>query len=81
MSIDERQYNASYISFRLAQVGGWFPIRAYGYLLSPNGQRHWERAVSHKKREGDVKDGKPRDPGYREAYRVQSSHCFPEPAA
>jgi len=59
MSIDDRQSNASYISFRLAQVGGRFDIRAYDYLLSPNGQRHWERAVSHTKPEGDVIEAPP----------------------
>jgi len=37
-SIGERTYSSSYISFRLAQVGGWFAIRAFEYLMSPTGQ-------------------------------------------
>ena len=53
MSIDERNYQSSNISFHLAQVGGWFAIRAFEYLLSPTGQRHWERSLKHKKK-GDA---------------------------
>jgi len=46
-SIGERTYSSSYISFRLAQVGGWFAIRAFEYLMSPTGQTHWERALRY----------------------------------
>jgi hypothetical protein len=53
-STAERNYRSFNITSSLARIGGWFAIRGFDYLMSPEGDKNWMAALRYQEKNTDA---------------------------